>query len=255
MSNRSIPDNLDGLTHDELKNIVFEGLLGNMANPYEGLGELDTREVREERERRKPKLYIVLKHNYSHAGSWLMYAADEESIYRYIFYKFFENFIECSSFFENLRQKQTAAEIAAETDPATFNFYDIKEMIDKSDYIGDRDIYAFRITELTMTTLPTVKKLREKLPDPADLIPYSTGDFDEFYDDDDEEEEKPKSKPKSTKSKNTKKKIKSPKEQKKTSKKKSTKDTSNENERLEQLKKLVKESKTKSKKTSKKNAK
>lgn len=238
MSNKSIPDNLDGLTPEELKKIVFEGLLGNMANPYEGLGSLDTKEVRDERERNKPKLYIVLKHNYSHAGSWLMYAADDESIYRYIFYKFFENFIECSSFFENLVMKQTPAEIAAETDPATFTYYDIKEMIDGSDYIGDKDIFAFRITELTMTTLPTVKRLREKLPDPADLIPHSAAEFDKLYDDSEEDEEEIKPAPKS-KGKKAPKKTKAPKKQ-------------SSDEKLEELKKFVADAKLRRKNNSNK---
>jgi hypothetical protein len=169
---KKIPDNLEGMVTDDLKKLVFEGLLGNLNNPYEGLGELDPPEVKAEREKNKPHLYIILKHNYYHAGAWLMYAADEESIYRYIFYKFFENFIACSDFFENIRIKQTPAEIARESDPSTFNFFDIKEMIDKSNYIyGHDNIFAFRITELTMTTLTTVRRLREKLPDPSDLIP------------------------------------------------------------------------------------
>ena len=177
---KKIPDNLEGMVTDDLKKLVFEGLLGNLNNPYEGLGELDPPEVKAEREKNKPRLYIILKHNYQHAGSWLMYAADDESIYRYIFYKFFENFIACSDFFENIRIKQTPAEIARESDPSTFNFFDIKEMIDKSHYIyGHDNIFAFRITELTMTTLTTVRKLREKMPDPCDLIPPR--DYDDDY--------------------------------------------------------------------------
>jgi len=176
---KKIPDNLEGMVTDDLKKLVFEGLLGNLNNPYEGLGELDPPEIKAEREKNKPRLYIILKHNYHHAGSWLMYAADEESIYRYIFYKFFENFIACSDFFENIRIKQTPAEIARESDPSTFNFFDIKEMIDKSNYIyGHDNIFAFRITELTMTTLTTVRKLREKMPDPSDLIPPRNYDDD-----------------------------------------------------------------------------
>lgn len=199
---RPIPDNLEGVMTEDLKKMVFEGLLGNFHNPYEGLGELDPPEVRAARERARPKLYIILKHNNHHAGAWLMYAADEESIYRYIFYEFFENFITCSGFFENIRLKQTPKEIAERSDPSTFSFFDIKEMIDRSEYIvGKPKVYAFRISELTMTTLPTVKRLREKLPDPADLIPPTYDDDDLDMDDVDnigkvkEKKEPPKKEP------------------------------------------------------------
>jgi hypothetical protein len=149
--------------------------MSSMHNPYEGLGELDLPEVVAEREKRDPKLYFVLRHHARHAGCFMFYAADEESAYRFIFAEHFENFVRGCKQFATLRHSLPVKDIIKDTDPQSFSFQDIKEMIDESPMVGSR-IYAFRIHEINVKFLPMMKKIRQTGCDPEDLEAFEDSD-------------------------------------------------------------------------------
>lgn len=110
--------------------------------------------------KREPNLYIVLKYHEGYSAATLLYADDDESIYRYIFYENYRDFIINSDIFKGLRENLSIDRIMVIKDPRSFSIAEIKNIIDNSVYVGT-EASAYRIKEQKLDNLPYIQETRK----------------------------------------------------------------------------------------------